>query len=438
MSYGGEDEALAGEFDVPEEVEPVVERVREFIETEILPFEQEHTDVLGGPLSYLDEDARMKEEVHELQSEIRRRAGEEGLYALHMPEAVGGGGLSQREHFYVQEEVFRFGTGHGSGLTRAMMAWTEGPAPPLLHLDADQREEWLAPLISGAETACIGITEPEAGSDVTDIRTTAERDAAGQSPASPASTEATQDGDEWVIDGHKRYITNAVYADTAQILAKTDQADGPAGMALFLVDTDNPGYEVGKINQNILMDGITADIHLNDCRVSDAQLVGEVGDGLPLAMSWINWRRVCRPGMCVGLGRYLLDRMLTHAKRREAFDEPIGRNQAVQWPIVDTTTEIHAVRKMADRMLGEFDAMTSLEVLNQPPAARRRMSMLKYYPEDRLFDWADRAIQLLGGHGLMREGGVERVFRVARNLRIPAGTTEIQKRTIADTLGLTE
>jgi alkylation response protein AidB-like acyl-CoA dehydrogenase len=413
-------EYLAEEFAVPSDVQPLIDEVHAFIETEIQPLEDANQDVLGGPLAYLDEDARLREEVHELQAEVRRRAGEAGLYALHMPESVGGGGLSQREHFFVQEEVFRYGTGHGSGLTRAMMAWTEGPAPVLANLDEDQREEWLDPLISGEETACIGITEPDAGSDIPNLKTAAEKD-----------------GDEWVINGRKRYITNAVYADTAQILARTDQADGIGGMAMFLVDTDNPGFEVGPINRNIMMDGITADLKLDNCRVHEDQLVGEIGDGLPLALGWINWRRVNRPGMCVGMGRYLLDKMLTHAKGRETFGEPIGTNQAVSFPIVDTATEIRAVRDMARSVLGDVDDASDLTRLDQPPHVRRKMCQLKYYSEDGLFDWADRAIQTLGGLGLMREGGVERVFRVARNLRIPAGATEIQKRTIAETLGLT-
>jgi acyl-CoA dehydrogenase len=407
------------EFSVPERVEPTVRRVREFIAEEILPFERENAEHLGSPLSYLDETGRMTDAHHELQAEIRRRAGKAGLYALHMPESVGGGGLSPRDHFYVQEEVFRYGTGHGSGLTRAMMAWTEGPSPMLLHLDESQREEWLAPLVAGRETACIGITEPGAGSDIGAIETT-----------------AREDGDGWLLDGHKHYITNAVFADTAQILAKTDRTDGIGGMAMFLVDTDNPGYEVGDVNQNIMMDGITAEIDLDGCRVSDRQMIGEVGDGLGLALSWINWRRVCRPGMCIGMGRYLLEKMLSYARNRETFGDPVGSNQAIQWPIVDTATELHATRGMARTLLGELADLATLDALDQPPEARRRMSMLKYYPEDRLLDWADRAIQVHGGRGLMREGGVERIYRVARNLKIPAGTTEVQKRTIAETLGL--
>lgn len=410
---------LADEFSVPDRLEPLIEEIHEFIETEVKPVENEYSEYLGDPLTYLDEDARLRPEVHEAQAEVRRRAGDRGFYALHMPEEVGGGGLTQREHFYVIEEVFRYGTGHGTGLTKSMLAWTEGPAPVLARLDDAQREEWLDPLIAGEETACIGLTEPHAGSDLTNIETT-----------------AREDGDEWVLDGRKQYITNAVYADTAQILARTDRADGPAGMALFLIDTDNPGIEVGRINRNIMMDGITAELHLDDCRVGDDQMVGEVGDGLPLALNWINWRRVNRGGMCVGMGRYLLGRMLDHAKEREAFGAPIGDNQAVQWPIVETATELHATRAMSERLLGEIDEMTSLAAYDHPPAAVRRMSMLKYYTENRLFDWADRAVQVLGGHGLMREGGVERVFRVARNLRIPAGTTEMQKATIAETLGL--
>jgi acyl-CoA dehydrogenase len=410
---------LADEFDVPTAVEPLIDRVHEFIETEVKPVEQEYQAYLGDPLNYLDDRGRLRPEVHAAQATVRERAGEAGLYALHMPESVGGGGLSQREHFYVIEEVFRYGTGHGTGLTKSMLAWTEGPSPMLTHMDESLQAEWLDPLIEGRKSACIAITEPGAGSDIPGIETTARKE-----------------GDEWVLDGHKQYITNAVYADVAQVLAHTDQAEGREGMALFLVDMDNPGIEVGQINRNLMMDGITAELYLDDCRIDGDQVVGDVGDGLPLALNWINWRRVCRGGMCVGMGRYLLTKMLDHATEREAFGESIGTNQAVQWPIVETATELHAVRAMSERLLAEIDELTSLAAPDHPPAALRRMSMLKYYPENRLFDWSDRAIQVLGGHGLMRAGGVERVFRVARNLRIPAGTDEMQKQTIARTLGL--
>lgn len=412
---------LTEEFSIPDGLQPLINKVHTFIEEEIVPVEQEYAEYLGDPLSYLDEEGRLREEVHEAQAKVRRRAGEAGLYALHMPEEVGGGGLSQYEHFYVIEEVFRYGTGHGNGLTKSMLAWTEGPSPVLTHLDETQRQEWLDPLIEGRKSACIGITEPSAGSDVKNIETRAEKD-----------------GDEWIINGQKQYITNAVYADTAQILARTDQGTGADSMAIFLIDTENPGIEPGKINRNIMMDGITADLHLDDCRVNDDQIIGEVGDGLAHALNWINWRRVCRGGMCVGMGRYLLRRMLEYAQEREAFGKPIGSNQAIQWPITETMTELHATRAMSERLLSDIDESTSLDAVRHPPDAVRRMSMLKYYPENRLYEWADRAIQVLGGHGLMREGGVERVFRVARNLRIPAGTTEMQKKTIANTLGLDE
>ncbi len=415
-------ERLAGDFTPPERVQPIVDHAHEFIETEVTEVETEYEEYLGDPINYLDEDARLREEIHEAQSEVRRRSAEEGLYALHLPEEVGGGGLSQLEHFYVIEEVFRYGTGHGSGLTKSMLAWTEGPSAPLLHLDSEQQNEWLDPLVAGHKTACIGITEPGAGSDIGGIQTT-----------------AIKDGNEWVINGHKRYITNGPYADTAQILAKTDQADGKEGMAIFLIDmNENPGIRPGHINTNIMMDGITSDLHLNDCRVSDDQMIGDVGDGLPLALSWINWRRINRGGMCVGMGEYLLDRMLSHATDREAFGDHIGAKQAVQWPIVETATELKATRAFSIQLIAEYESISSLEQLEQPPEARQLLAMLKYYPENRLYEWADRAIQVLGGQGLMRAGGVERVFRVARNLRIPAGTTEIQKSTIAKTLGLEE
>lgn len=415
-------EQLAGEFEPPESVRPTVERLREFVRDDVAAIEKEYEEYFGDPVNYLDEDAKLIPEIHEAKSKVRRRSAEEGLYALHLPEDVGGGGLSQLEHFYVIEEAFRYGTGHGSGLTKSVLAWTEGPSALLLHLDESQRADWLEPLVEGRKTACIGITEPGAGSDIGAIETTAEKD-----------------GDGWVLNGHKRYITNGPYADTGQILAKTDQAEGAAGMAMFLVDmNENPGIRPGKINTNLMMDGITSDLHLDDCRVEDHQMVGEVGQGLQLALSWINWRRINRGGMCVGMGEYLLDRMISHVNEREAFGQPIGANQAVQWPIVETATELKATRAFSTQLISEYESLASLEDLHQPQEARQILSMLKYYPEERLFEWSDKAIQVLGGLGLMRAGGVERVFRVARNLRIPAGATEIQKSTIAKTLGIGE
>lgn len=415
-------EQLAGEFEPPESVRPTVERLREFVRDDVAAIEKEYEEYFGDPVNYLDEDAKLIPEIHEAKSKVRRRSAEEGLYALHLPEDVGGGGLSQLEHFYVIEEAFRYGTGHGSGLTKSVLAWTEGPSALLLHLDEGQRADWLEPLVEGRKTACIGITEPGAGSDIGAIETTAEKD-----------------GDGWVLNGHKRYITNGPYADTGQILAKTDQAEGEAGMAMFLVDmNENPGIRPGKINTNLMMDGITSDLHLDDCRVADHQMVGELGQGLQLALSWINWRRINRGGMCVGMGEYLLDRMISHVNEREAFGQPIGANQAVQWPIVETATELKATRAFSTQLISEYESLASLEDLHQPQEARQILSMLKYYPEERLFEWSDKAIQVLGGLGLMRAGGVERVFRVARNLRIPAGATEIQKSTIAKTLGIGE
>jgi acyl-CoA dehydrogenase len=415
-------ERLAGDFEPPSHVQPTVERLHEFIETEVSEIEAAYEEYLGDPIDYLDDEGKLRPEVREAQAEVRRRSAEEGLYALHLPEELGGGGVPQRDLFYVIEELFRYGTGHGSGLTKSTLAWTEGPAPALVHLDESQHDRWLDPLVEGRETACIGVTEPGAGSDVGAI-----------------STRAEKDGDEWVLDGHKRYITNGPFADVGQILARTDRADGPAGMAVFLVDmNENPGIRPGRVNTNILMDGITSDLHIDDCRVGEDQLLGEVGQGLPIALSLINWRRIKRGGMCVGMGEYLLDRMLDRATRRETFGEPIGSNQAVQWPIVETATELKATRAFAQQVLGEFESVSSVASLDQPGEARQLLAMLKYYPENRLYRWADRAVQILGGQGLMRAGGVERVFRVARNLKIPAGTTEIQKRTIARTLGLGE
>lgn len=362
----------------------------------------------------LDEDGTLHPAMAEARREVQRRAAEAGLYSLHMPAEVGGGGLSLTEMFFVQEALYR----RGLGLFLAALAWTDGPTPILLHLDEERRRRYLYPAMRGEKQCVFAVTEAGAGSDVLGIQTTARRE-----------------GREWVLNGHKYLITNAAYADFAQVFAVTDPGRGKDGITGFLVDRDAPGFRVGKTLRTLMDDGQTAEFFLENCRIPEENVIGQVGQGFYLAMQWINNQRMRRGGMCAGWAQFLLDRCVDHARSRRAFGQPIGKFQGVQWMIVDMLADARSARALSLQCLWEIEQ-------GKPWALRpeadivQKTCLMKLVNDETLFRVADRAIQVHGAAGLLKEQPLEKIFRIARNLRIPAGTTEIQRATIAKTLGL--
>jgi acyl-CoA dehydrogenase len=395
------------DFSSNEEVSLIKETVDEFIAQEVTPLESEHDNLLNPDFRRLGEDGRQKPEAVELMEEVRRKSGEAGIYGMHMPEDVGGFGLSTTEVAQIEQHIYT----HGLGLNRYMYEFSPGPHPSLLNLSDELKREYLEPLVAGEMGACLCITENSSGSDALDMQTTAEKD-----------------GNEWVINGTKQWITNGPYADFGQVFAVTDPEErGPKKISAFLFEMDNQGVEIGNINQTLLNDGMQAEVKFDDVRVPAEQMIGNRGEGFLAMMDTINTGRARIGARCAGLMQYLLDETVQYAQERKSWGEPIGNRQHIRRMIANIATWQTTTENLALRTAWLIDQ-------GKDPA--KQSAMTKYYGTEKLFEAADFAVQVFGGNGLTYDYPVQKVFRYARMLRIPEGTSEIQQETIASELGL--
>lgn len=389
-----------------------LERMHAYLAETALPlcegFEREHGDTTFA----LEPDGRLAAPLVALKRRMHEASAAAGLYCAHLPREHGGLGLSLVDMFFIQEEVFR----HGFRGQQWSLAWTDGPASFLDEWSGEARERWLPDLVAGRTNVLFAATEPGAGSDL---------------PALATASRATDDG--YVVDGRKHLITGAPFGELALVLTRLDGA--PRGrLTMLLVPLDAPGVERGPVQQTIMADGQTGELAFHEVRVPRSALVGAEHEALPLALRWINWTRTRRGGMCTGLARHCLDRSILYARRREAFGKPIAELGAVAQLLADMHMDVEAMRALSLELLGRLDRGRLLE--GRPSAALRRdVSVLKTWCDEALYRVSDRALQVHGGLGLVTTTGLERIFRVARNLRIPAGTTEVQRGMIAGSLG---
>jgi acyl-CoA dehydrogenase len=393
----------------------VVERVRAFIRDEALPrveaVEARHPDTAF----LLEDDGRLGADMIDLKRAMQRASAEAGLYCPHLP-APDGLGLGLVDVFHVQEEVYR----HGLRGTQWMLAWTDGPSPVVAHWSAEARERVLPEFLAGRTNVAFALTEPRAGSDALALETAARRD-----------------GDGWVLDGVKHLITGAPFVEHAQVLARVEGA-GRRELTAFLVPMDAPGVVRGPVQQTIMADGQTGVIELHEVRVGPEALVGEVGGGMAVAFLWINWARSRRGGMCSGLAAHCLEASVAYARERRAFGRPIAEMGAVAERLSDVYMDARAMRALSLEILARLEDADVLGGGRVGRDERRDLSTLKTWCDEALMRISDRAIQVHGGRGLLATTGLERIFRVARNLRIPAGTTEVQRAMIAESLATEE
>ncbi|MCS6936130.1 MAG: acyl-CoA dehydrogenase family protein [Candidatus Bipolaricaulota bacterium] len=398
------------DFTPTEETRLLVRGLRSFLEREIRPLEERYREYFEDERKRLQDDGSLVPEVKAVIDRVRRRSGELGYYGMHMPEDVGGGGVNRVGLFFAQKEVWR----HGLGLNAYILAGPEGPSPMLLHLNEAQRKKYLYPLVKGEITTCFALTEPEAGSDIKNLKTRAEKR-----------------GDYYILNGLKTFITNAAYADFAQVFAVTDpklyKESGYSGVTAFIVDRHTPGYRVGRIHRSILDDGSQAELILENCKVPKENVIGEEQRGFYVAMSWIGSGRLNIAGMCVGLGEYLLKESVEYATQRTAFGKPIAKYQHIRGMLADSAAELYACEQLVLNCAWRLD---------QGEPIIKESAIAKYFATNMLYRLADRAVQIHGGMGVMKELPIERVFKLARVLRIVEGTDEIQKETIAKSLGL--
>ena len=414
----GRESPIDTELRPPAHLEGTLSKVQSLYDDEVKPRNEALAHRLSDETQYLDTDGKLHPEIIAARREIMRAAGAKGVYSAHLPETLGGGGLNRTDMIYVEEKVY----GYGCKLNPALLSWSEGATPRLLYCHEHQREQFTEPLVRGLKTSLHGVTEASAGSNLFDMK-----------------TRGAKQGDDWVLSGSKAYITNAFDADIAQILAITDPGQGRRSFTYFMFDTReylNKGYRTGRVYQTMFGDGYTGEIFFDDMVLPQSAVIGERGQGFDIAVMSFNYTRMRRAGMCSGWSKYLLDQSLARVKERQVGNKPLGANQGIQWMIADMYLDWLQARSLSLEVARAIDTPGPWYRLPRPKDEIRKICALKVSNDESFYRVADRALQIHGGLGVMRNTEINKLFQIARNLRIPGGTDEVQRTTIAETLGL--
>jgi acyl-CoA dehydrogenase len=376
------------DFELSDEQRSIVETVRRFVTTELYPHE--------------DEVERLGDVPPELVDEIRGKALKAGIYAANMPEEIGGGGLDALAMTLVEREL---------GKASYALQWLVArPSNILLACEGEQRERYLLPAIRGERYDCLAMTEPGAGSDVRSM-----------------TCRAVRDGDEYVIDGTKHFISNADRADFVILFATTgsEQATGGTRKLItgFLVDVATPGLTVTRGSASVSHRGYHhSELSFDGCRVPVTARLGDEGRGFELMGEWLGASRLTVAASSVGRARRVLEMTTAWAAERVQFGQPIGRFQGVGFPLADMATELDAAELLTLRAAWKLDQGTMTDA---------DAAMAKLYASEALGRITDGAVQIFGGMGLMTELPIERFWRDARVERIWDGTSEIQRHIIS-------
>ena len=340
--------------------------------------------------------------------DMYKKMGKLGLMGMTVPKKYGGAGVDKICYMIALEEISRLcgSTGitveaHNTlGIGYIYEAGTE-----------EQRKKYLPRLTGGEAFAALAITEPNAGSDVGGIQTT-----------------AVVDGDEWVLNGTKQFITSGDIAEAVIVVAKTDKTKGTKGISAFIVEKDTPGFKVGQLEDKLGLRGSrTAELIFEDCHVPKENILGEKDKGFYGVMDTLDCGRTAVGAMSVGIARGALEDSIAYVKQREQFGRPIGKFQAIQWMIADMATEIDAARLLVYRAAYLEDNNMSFS---------KEAAIAKLFASEIAMRATRNAIQIHGGYGYMRDRPLERYFRDIKLCQIGEGTSEIQRIVIAKRLGL--
>ena len=376
-------------FELTSEQQMIVDATRAFVENELYPHEAEveRTGVL-----------RM-----DLVKEIQAKAIAAGLYAANMPEEVGGAGLDTLTWLLYEKEL---------GRANYALHWTcvARPSNILLAGTAEQREKYLFPCIRGEKWDCLALTEPGAGSDLRGMKASAK-----------------PDGDDFILNGTKHFISHADIADFAIVFMASGEEDTPRGkkklITAFFVDKGTKGFSVRDGYRNVSHRGYTnAVLEFDDCRLPKSQILGEVHKGFEVANRWLGATRLQVASTCLGRAERALALAISYAGQREQFGQKIGKFQGVSFKLADMAMELKAAELLTREAGWKFDQGTVTEA---------DMSMAKLKATEVLAFVADEAIQIHGGMGLMEDLPLERIWRDARVERIWEGTSEIQRHIIS-------
>lgn len=410
---------MSAPLEPPASIRATLAALDEFIETRIRPLE-----LAGDNARFFDhrrEWARTdferggipSAEWEDLIREMRRRSDAGGWLRWGLPERLGGHGASQLEMAFVREHLARRGIGlHDDALYESSVV---GNFPVVVMFDAvaseEQRAEWIEPMITGERPVGFALTEPGCGSDATRME-----------------ARAVADGDEWVIDGRKRWNSAAHAVSHNVVFARTSGEPGePLGITAFLVPTDAPGYTVDFYWWTMNMPADAAEVTLAGVRVPASAVLGEVGGGLVAIQHFVHDQRMRQAAQSLGAAQYCVDMAVVYARSRRTWGRPLGSRQAIQFPLAELHTEAELVRALL---------RSTASILDEQPvtSVSHLVAMCNYRANRLACDAADRAMQVCGGVGYSRHMPFEHIYRRHRRYRITEGAEEIQIRKVAQRL----
>ena len=407
------------DFTIPTDIQNKLIELDQFIETEILPLEladdnqrffdhrREHSR------TNWDNDGQPREEWEELLSEMRRRSDAAGHLRFGLPKDMGGSEGSNLAMAIIREHLAAKGLGLHNDLQNESSIVGNFPIAIMLHRfgTQTQKDEFLEGLIDGSQPIGFGLTEPSHGSDATWLETT-----------------AVKDGDDWILNGSKRFNTGLHSATHDMIFARTSGKPGQAkGITAFLVPTNSAGFSVDFMWWTFNMPSDHAEISLHDVRVPSSSILGQEGSGLELANTFTHENRIRQAASGVGAAQFCIDESVKYAKERIVFDSPLWKHQAIQFPLAELQTECEMVRNLVYKTAWELDQLHHMEVTD-------KVSMCNYRANRLVCDASDRAIQVHGGLGYRRHKPFEHIYRHHRRYRITEGLEEIQIRRVAGIL----
>jgi len=375
-----------------------------------LDFTETHTMIRDTARKFAEDKLAVssveRDEKEEFPHEAIKELGELGFMGMMVPEEWGGSGLDTISYVIAMEEISRVDASVGviMSVNNSLVCWG------INHFGTDaQKKEYLRDLATGKKLGAFALSEPEAGSDASNQRTT-----------------ATRRGDVYLLNGTKNWITNGSTADVVLVMAATDPSKGPKGISTFIVEKGTPGFSTGKKEKKLgIRSSDTVSLLFEDCPVPAANRIGEEGDGFKFAMKTLEGGRIGIAAQALGIAQACLDASVNYAKQRKAFDRPIAELQAIQFKIADMSTNIEAARMLILKAAATKDA-------GQPFGAEAAMA--KLFASRVAVQSALEAIQIHGGYGYVREYLVERYLRDAKITEIYEGTSEIQHVIIARSL----
>lgn len=373
------------DFELNEEQKMFQKAMRDFAENEIRPIAQE-TDASG-----------------QFPWDTIRKMGGMGMLGLPIPEEYGGAGADYLSYAIAVEEVSR--VCGSTGITLA--AHTSLACMPLVYFGTEeQKQKYLPSMASGEQLGAFGLTEPNAGSDAGGVQTT-----------------AVLDGDEWVVNGQKNFITSGSIADVVIIAARTDPSAGTRGISNIIVEKGTPGFRPGRDEEKMGLKGsITSQLFFEDCRVPKENILGKPGEGFKQFLITLDGGRISIGAMALGLAQAALENAVEYSKQRVQFGKPIADFQAIQWMIADMATEIDAARMLVYRAAWLKDKGVRFT---------KEAAMAKLFASEVAERAAFKSLQIHGGYGYTKDYDIERIYRDQRLCTIGEGTSEIQRLVIA-------